>query len=110
MWTDEGVAKWEQTGEKPSPGMAWTPQQTGAFPDFVAEDRLYAMWHLIAFRGLRRGEACGQPWSETNLDTHSLTMSSRLVQDGWDAPERPAPGRQEGRRGDREVGTASAQG
>lgn len=40
-------------------------------------------WHLIAFRGLRRGEACGQPWSETNLDTHSLTVSSQLVQDGW---------------------------
>lgn len=52
--------------------------------DFVAKDRLYAMWHLIAFRGLHRGEACGQPWSETNLDTHSLTVSSQLVQDGWE--------------------------
>jgi integrase len=66
VWTYERVARWEQTGEKPSPVMLWTPQQTGAFLDFVAEDRLYAMWHLIAFRGLRRGEACGQPWSETN--------------------------------------------
>ncbi|MEV8307235.1 site-specific integrase [Streptomyces flavidovirens] len=84
VWTDERVAKWEQTGEKPSPVMVWTPRQTGAFLDFVAEDRLYAMWHLIAFRGLRRGEACGQPWSETNLDTHSLTVSSQLVQDGWE--------------------------
>lgn len=64
--------------------MVWTPQQTGAFLDFVAEDRLYAMWHLIAFRGLRRGEACGQPWSETNLDAHSLAVSSQLVQDGWE--------------------------
>lgn len=84
VWTDERVAKWEQTGEKPSPVMVWTPEQTGAFLDFVAGDRLYAMWHLIAFRGLRRGEACGQPWSETNLDTHSLTVSSQLVQDGWE--------------------------
>ncbi|MFF0445810.1 tyrosine-type recombinase/integrase [Streptomyces sp. NPDC004609] len=83
VWTDERVALWEQTGEKPSPVMVWTPAQTGAFLDSVAEDRLYAMWHLIAFRGLRRGEACGQPWSETNLDTHSLTVSSQLVQDGW---------------------------
>jgi integrase len=41
------------------------------------------MWHLIAFRGLRRGEACGQPWSETSLDAHSLTVSAQLVQDGW---------------------------
>lgn len=84
VWTDERVAKWEQTGEKPSPVMVWTPEQTGAFLDFVAEDRLYAMWHLIAFRGLRRGEACGQPWSETNLDRHSLTVTGQLVQDGWE--------------------------
>ncbi|MET8592442.1 tyrosine-type recombinase/integrase [Streptomyces sp. NPDC005078] len=83
VWTDERVTKWRQTGEKPSPVMVWTPEQTGAFLDFVADERLYAMWHLIAFRGLRRGEACGQPWSETNLDTHSLTVSAQLVQDGW---------------------------
>ena len=87
VWTDERIAKWQQTGEKPSPVMVWTPKQTGAFLDFVAEDRLYAMWHLIAFRGLRRGEACGQPWSETNLDAHSLTVSSQLVQDGWEVEE-----------------------
>ncbi|MFD4143674.1 tyrosine-type recombinase/integrase [Streptomyces sp. NPDC058572] len=84
VWTDERVSKWEQTGEKPSPVMVWTPEQTGAFLDFVAEDRLYAMWHLIAFRGLRRGEACGQPWSETNLCRHSLTVTGQLVQDGWE--------------------------
>ncbi|MFG2997249.1 tyrosine-type recombinase/integrase [Streptomyces sp. NPDC048340] len=87
VWTDERVAKWEQTGEKPSPVMVWTPEQTGAFLDFVAADRLYAMWHLIAFRGLRRGEACGQPWSETNLDRHSLTVTGQLVQDGWEVDE-----------------------
>ncbi|MFC1228516.1 tyrosine-type recombinase/integrase [Streptomyces sp. Sce081] len=84
VWTDERVARWQQTVEKPSPVMVWTPEQTGAFLDFVADDRLYAMWHLIAFRGLRRGEACGQPWSETNLDRHSLTVTGQLVQDGWD--------------------------
>ncbi len=90
VWTDERVAKWEQTGEKPSPVMVWTPQQTGAFLDFVAEDRLYAMWHLIAFRGLRRGEACGQPWSETNLDTHSSPspLNSSRTAGRW---RRPTP-------------------
>ncbi|SES29054.1 hypothetical protein SAMN05421870_11552 [Streptomyces qinglanensis] len=41
--TDERVAKWEQTGEKPSPVMVGTPEQTGALLNFVAEDRLYAM-------------------------------------------------------------------
>lgn len=82
VWTDERVAKWEQTGEKPSPVIVWTPERTGAFLDFVAEGQLYAMWHLFAFRGLRHGEACGQSWSETNLDRHSLTVTGQLVQDG----------------------------
>jgi hypothetical protein len=26
-------------------------------------DRLYALYHLIAFRGLRRGQACGVGWT-----------------------------------------------
>jgi integrase len=84
VWTDARVARWEQTGEKPSSVMVWTPEQSGTFLEFLAEDRLYAMWHLIAFRGLRRGEACAQPWSETNLDDHSLTVSAQLVQDEWE--------------------------
>ena len=84
VWTDERVTRWRETGEKPSPVMVWTPQQTGAFLDHVTDDRLYAMWHLIAFRGLRRGEACGQPWSETDLARHTLTVTTQLVQDGWE--------------------------
>ncbi|MFD8594673.1 tyrosine-type recombinase/integrase [Kitasatospora sp. NPDC059646] len=87
VWTPERVAQWRETGVKPSPVMVWTPQQTGAFLDFVADDRLYAMWHVIAFRGLRRGEACGQLWSETNLDDSSLTVTTQLVQDGWEVEE-----------------------
>ena len=87
VWTPERVAQWQATGVKPSPVMVWTPQQTGAFLDFMAADRLYALWHVIAFRGLRRGEACGQPWSETNLDNSSLTVTAQLVQDGWEVEE-----------------------
>ncbi|WP_329314403.1 site-specific integrase [Streptomyces sp. NBC_01262] len=87
LWTAERVAKWEETGEKPSPVMVWTPEQVGAFLDFVTEDRLYGMWHLIAHRGLRRGEACGQPWSETRLDSGSVTVSSQLVPEGADVEE-----------------------
>ncbi|UQA94548.1 site-specific integrase [Streptomyces halobius] len=87
LWTAERVAQWRETGIKPSPVMVWTPEQIGQFLDFVAKDRLYAMWHLIAFRGLRRGEACGQPWSETNLDAGSLAVTAQLVQDGWEVAE-----------------------
>ncbi|HVQ96058.1 MAG TPA: hypothetical protein VMU51_33850 [Mycobacteriales bacterium] len=37
----------------------WTEHQLVEFLDFVATDRLYAMWWIIALRGLRRGEAAG---------------------------------------------------
>lgn len=43
VWTDERIARWRETGEKPSPVMVWTPEQTGTFLDFVAHDRLYPL-------------------------------------------------------------------
>jgi hypothetical protein len=34
----------------------WTAKQLATFLSFVALDRLYALWWLVALRGLRRGE------------------------------------------------------
>lgn len=87
VWTDERILHWKRTGEKPSPVMVWTPEQTGLFLDHVAEDRLYALFHLIAFRGLRRGEACGQKWTDINLDAGLITVAKQLVVDGWEVYE-----------------------
>ncbi len=87
IWTDERVARWEETGEKPSPVMVWTPEQTGCFLDHVAEDRLYMLWRLIAFRGTRRGETCGVRWEDRSKATRSLTIATQLVQDGWEVYE-----------------------
>jgi integrase len=42
--------------------MVWTLPQLGEFLDAAEEDRLYAFFHLVAFRGLRRGEGVGQDW------------------------------------------------
>ena len=53
------VAEWRPNGRRPSPVMVWTPAQAGAFLDFTADDRLYPLWHLIAYRGLRRAEVVG---------------------------------------------------
>ncbi|MEV0000415.1 hypothetical protein [Streptomyces sp. NPDC050848] len=60
------MTDWKRTGLKPSPVMVWTPEQTGEFPDFIADDRLAAMWHGFIFRGPRRGEMCALPWSEVS--------------------------------------------
>lgn len=85
LWTADRVAAWAATGAVPGPVMVWTPQQTGAFLDHAldAEDRLYALYHLIAFSGLRRGEACGLHWDDVDLDTATLTVRWQLVQHGW---------------------------
>ncbi|NGY59569.1 site-specific integrase [Lentzea sp. NEAU-D13] len=87
VWTAERVEQWQRTGEKPSPVMVWTPEQTGEFLDLVHEDRLYGLYHLIAFRGLRRGEGCGLRWSDVDLDAKTATVATQLVLDGWDVEE-----------------------
>ena len=68
----------------------WTPEQTGAFLDSIAEHRLYALFHLIAFRGLRRGEAVGLPWANLDLEHGQVVIASQIVQIGW-ATEQAAP-------------------
>lgn len=83
LWSAQHVERWQATGEKPSGVMVWTPSQLGAFLDAAEEDRLYAFFHLIAFRGLRRGEGVGQDWVNVDLDAQSLTVAKEIVVDGW---------------------------
>ncbi|SEG86010.1 Site-specific recombinase XerD [Nonomuraea solani] len=63
---------------RPSKVMIWTPAQLGAFLDYAADDRLYALYHLIAFRGLRRGEACGARRVDLDLDEGTLLVAKQL--------------------------------
>lgn len=100
LWTKERVARWHATGEIPSPVMVWTPAQTGAFLDLAEtrNDRYYELYHLIAHRGLRRGEACGVHWADLDLDEGSLTVRWQITQHGGEtvmgAPKSDAGDRQ----------------
>lgn len=87
LWTDERVSHWRATGEKPSPVMVWTPGLTGQFLDSITEDPLYALFHLLCFQGLRRGEACGARKIDIDWAAETLTIATQLVQDGWDVAE-----------------------
>ncbi len=58
VWTRERIEHWERTGERP-PVAVWTAAQTAQFLDSIEDHRLYAAYHLIALRGLRRVEAAG---------------------------------------------------
>lgn len=85
LWTAAHTARWRETGEKPSAVMVWTPVQIGAFLDAAQDNRLYAFFHLIAFRGLRRGEGVGQDWTGVDLDGGLITIAKEIVvgADGW---------------------------
>jgi integrase len=85
VWTDERVEQWQQTGVLPGPVMVWTPAQTGAFLDHAhnADDPLYALYHLIAYRGLRRGEACGLHWADVDLAGKQISIRWQITQHGW---------------------------
>jgi len=79
VWTPGRVEYWRRTGRRPSPVMVWTPEQAGAFLDLVADDELYAMWHLLTYRGLRRGEAIGLPDYDVDLDDATVHIRETLV-------------------------------
>lgn len=75
---------------RPPTVSVWTLAQTGQFLDAIEGHPLYALYHLIAFRGLRRGEAVGLPWSNVDLEAGFLTISTQVVQLGY-TTERAAP-------------------
>jgi integrase len=78
VWTKTRVQAWRERGER-STVAVWTEHQLVAFLDFVAADRLYAMWWLIALRGLRRGEAAGLRWCDLDLDERTLTVNQQRL-------------------------------
>jgi integrase len=79
VWTTEQVREWQRTGIRP-PVAVWTPAQTAAFLNAIQGHRLYAAYHLIALRGLRRGEAAGLRWCDIDLDTGTAIISWQLQQ------------------------------
>lgn len=90
LWTAERVARWRETGRKPSPVMVWTPAQLGQFLDEAEGDRLYAFFHLIAHHGLRRGEGVGQGWEDFHEAAKTIRVANEIVVDGW-TPIETAP-------------------
>jgi integrase len=112
VWTDERVRAWQNDYEarlagarerangrrvnpldiwvstpRPSPVMVWTPAQTQVFLARAARHRLYAMWRLIASRGLRRGEGCGLRRTDTDLRAAITSIRWQITQLGWETAQ-----------------------
>ncbi|MDF5758807.1 tyrosine-type recombinase/integrase [Spongiactinospora sp. TRM90649] len=102
VWSEERVTQWHadharhlatQDGRsalaayisapRPSPVMVWTPVQTSAFLDHARSHRLFALFRLIALRGLRRGEAVGLRWRDVNAAAGVIGVHWQITQLGW---------------------------
>ena len=69
----------------------WNPDQTTTFLEAVAEDRLYPLWRLVAWTGLRREEACGLQWGDVDLTAATLSVKRARVQVDGGAPITKGP-------------------
>jgi integrase len=79
VWSEHRVEQWRRTGERPAVAV-WTAAQTAQFLTSAEGHRLYAAFHLIALRGLRRGEAAGLRWCDLDLDAKTAVITQQLQQ------------------------------
>ncbi|HZO68724.1 MAG TPA: tyrosine-type recombinase/integrase [Kribbellaceae bacterium] len=86
VWSRSRVAAWRATGARP-PIAVWTPRQLARFLRAVRGDRLYALWWLLALRGLRRGEAAALRWTDLDLDHAELTVARARTSAGYQVHE-----------------------
>ncbi|WP_042284774.1 tyrosine-type recombinase/integrase [Nocardiopsis alba] len=84
VWTPGRVERWEKDGTVPGEVMVWTPEQTRTFLTHARKYVwLHPLFHLIAVKGLRRGEAVGLPWANTRLTDAEADIRTQVVQLSW---------------------------
>lgn len=85
----------------------WEPHELAAFLDAASRDRLGALYEVLAFTGLRRGEACALRWTDIDLERGVIVVRSNLVSVAGKTVE-GAPKTRKGERrvdiGDRTIG------
>jgi integrase len=58
---------------------AWSSEDLNKFLATHRDDRMYALWRLLAMTGLRRGEALGLRWSDIDLEAGTLSVRQTLI-------------------------------
>jgi integrase len=77
VWTGRRVAEWHHGEPRPTVAV-WTAADTARFLTAIRGHRLYALYHLYAIRGLRRGEALGLHWDDMDLTHRTLQVRRQL--------------------------------
>ena len=71
-----------RSGQKSDGIQAWDAPTLRSFLELSARsnDRLHALWVLLATTGMRRGEALGLRWSDLDLDAGRLRVVHTVIQ------------------------------
>jgi integrase len=56
----------------------WTGDELGVFLDSISSHRLGALFEVIAYTGMRRGEALGVRWSDIDFAKRELTVRQQV--------------------------------
>lgn len=56
----------------------WTPEELTEFLEAVKTDELYALWRLLAWTGVRRGEALRLRWEDLDARHHTVAIRRAL--------------------------------
>jgi integrase len=73
----------------------WTAEELAAFLTFVKDDYWYALWRVLAFTGMRRGEAVGLRRRDLDLENNRLYVVQQRAKGGGTV----TTGKTKGRRG-----------
>jgi integrase len=68
LTTVEKQELWASADLRPCKVMVWLPEHTGRFLDSSGGERLFALFCVTAYCGLRRDEVIGLTWAEVDLD------------------------------------------
>ena len=71
------------------PFTIWTPSQLAYFLSATRDDRLWPIYRLAAFTGMRRGELAGLRWDDVDLDRGAVHVRQQRVQLGYAVVEGP---------------------
>jgi integrase len=70
----ERQALWAAADLRPCPAMVWLPEHTGRFLDAIEGERLFALFCLTAYCGLRRDEVIGLAWADADLEQQAVMI------------------------------------
>lgn len=56
----------------------WTAEELGVFLDSISVHRMGALFEVIAYTGMRRGEAMGVRWSDVDFARRELTVRQQI--------------------------------